>query len=105
MYSVCNPAVSIHPNVMALRLTPPPHTPAGDPITSLSQLLRRQLGLVANPAALAALFPPPPGWQEPPAYPLLLAARPPEKVVLALGSEGPRPRSSKGAVRWGSMRD
>jgi hypothetical protein len=46
---------------------------------------------------MAALFPPPPGWQEPLAFPLLLAARPPEKVVLALGAEGPRPRSSKGA--------
>jgi hypothetical protein len=68
---------------------------SGDHISNLGQLLRRLLEFSAKPAAMAALLPPPPGWHEPPAYPLLLAARPPEK---ALGLEGPRPRSAKGVL-------
>lgn len=91
-----------HPTRCCRSYTPPyTHTPAaaglphthplspaaaalpGEPIATLSQLLRRLLACSTRPEAYAALHPPPPGWQEPPPYAQLLA-------------EGRRPRSGKG---------
>jgi hypothetical protein len=49
-------------------------SPAGDPVTTLGQLLQRLLACSARPEAYAALFPPPPSWREPLPYAQLLAA-------------------------------
>lgn len=65
----------------------------GAPVTMLSELLQRLLAFSARQEQYDALFPPPSGWQEPPAYALLMAQR--SAAEAAAAAEGPpRPRSS-----------